>query len=92
MIKNLGFQFVSYAQNASPEKIYQNNFETINVKDQSTDFEKVSNLIKQVEDLTEAWRAKSSDLSGIEIPKKFLHEYHAAYFSRAFLQLSLETM
>ena len=49
-------------------------------------------LTKQIEESIEPFRAINSELSGIELLKKVLQEYHAAYFSCAKLQLSLKTM
>ena len=49
-------------------------------------------LILQKEELFEPYRADQSDLCNIDILKKVLHGYHAAYFSCAIFQLSLKTM
>ena len=49
-------------------------------------------LSNQIEEIFEKNRAKIPGLSDIEILKKVLYGYHAAYSSSASLQLSLKTM
>ena len=70
----------SYAQVTSPAKVYEKNSETEHVIVQSTEFQKTSDLIKQMEDLIETYLAKISDESDIETLKKVLNGHNAAYF------------
>ena len=58
---------------------------------QLTEFQKTFELIKQIPEKIELIRAKSSELSDIEIQKKVLPGHNAAYFSCANLQLSMKT-
>ena len=55
-------------------------------------FQNCFDIIKQNLETNEPYRANNSELSDVENLKKVLHDYHAAYFSCAFLQLSLNTM
>ena len=43
-------------------------------------FQKIFDLIKQIEEIIEPYRANASELSDIEILRRVLHGYHAAYF------------
>ena len=56
--------FAKVQENIKPE------IEPIN-NDQLTDFQKMLDLIKQIEELIEPYRAHNSELSDIEILKKF---------------------
>ena len=86
-------KIVSFAQVASSAVYEAINLESEPIKiDQSTEFQKKFDLIKQIEGIYEPYRAHSSELSDIDILKKFFHGYHAAYFSSANLQLSSKTM
>ena len=55
-------------------------------------FKKVFRLISQSEKLIEPYGVDNSEISDIEILKKVLHGYHAAYFSCATLDISQKTM
>ena len=85
----------SYTQINFSAKIHEKYSEIENGKDQSTCFQKLFGLIKQIDDLIEQYPTSicgNCELFEIEFPKKNLHGYDAAYFSSASLQLSLKTM
>ena len=66
--------------------------ETEHVNAQSTESQKTFDLTEKFEESIEAYRVEKSQLTDIEILKKVLHGYHAAYFSCANVQLSVKTM
>ena len=80
-IPNTNFQSFSYAAFIAYAKNYENNSEAETVNDQSIEFQKMFDLIKQKEEISEPYRAKNSELSDIQILKKVRLGYHAAYFS-----------
>ena len=90
--RNTIFQIVSYAQVTSSAKLYEKNDETENANDQSTEFQKISNLFKQINNIIEPCLANNSEFSDIEILKKVLHGYHAAFLLCVNFQWSLNTM
>ena len=85
-------QSVSYAQVTSAAEVSENNSDTEYFQAQSTGFQETFQLLKHIPELLEPYRAKNSEVSHIEILKKHLHGYHAAFFSCAKLQLSPKIM
>ena len=88
---NTNSEPVYYAQVTSSAKVHENNSASELAIAHSTESRKTFDLIKQIEELFESYRATNSDLSDIEFLKKVLHAYHDAYFSSTKLQLILET-
>ena len=72
------FQSVSYAQAASFAKVQETSTEAENAKGQSTEIQNIVDLLKQIEEILEPYRASSSELSHFEHPKKDLYRYQAA--------------
>ena len=66
------FQANSYAQVTSSAKVYGNTSEAEKVNVHCTENRKLFDLIKQIEEINEQYRANSSELSDIESLKKIL--------------------
>ena len=59
---------------------------------QSTEIKKAFDVFRESAEKIEPYRATNCELSDIEILKKLLPRYQAAYFSSGSLQLGLKTM
>ena len=62
------------------------------VTDQSTEFQKMFDLIKQIEVVIEPHRANISEKTDFENLKEKFHGHHAVSFSCAILHLNLKPM
>ena len=73
-------------------KNFETSSEAENVNDETKEIQKFLDLFKQIEELIEPYRPNNFEVFDIEILKKILDGYHAAFFSCANLQLHLKTM
>ena len=72
-------QSSSHAQVTSSAKVYAKIISEIEPnKDQSTEFQEVFDLIKQLEESFQQYQANNSELSHIDCLKNFHHGYHFA--------------
>ena len=70
-MQTANFQTAFCAQVTSSAKKSEKHSETENFNDQSTHFQKVFDLIKQIEETNERYRSNSSELCDTEIHTKF---------------------